>query len=258
MLRTSSERLIREASEQKKSKKMKKQHQQANHWVRPSAQLELGEVQSKATNINRSGRHPSGSSRGFGQLWQKTYRLPLAGIEIKPEAVVADWKKNFTTYWPGKNRFHGSAEGVAPGEVVILDLTRQSGRRVKTGIQVIDSDKQSFSFMWLQGQMFVGLITFHAEKNDGLTWVQIQALVRAGDPIFEIGCRLGFGHKADAAFWQGTLQNLRKAMVAEFRPVQQKTQLVDPRIQWQQAGNVWHNSTIRTMLGLPYQLVQKL
>jgi hypothetical protein len=34
--------------------------------------------------------------------------------------------------------------------------------------------------------------------------------------------------------------------------------LVDPRLQWSEAKNVWHNAAVRTALFLPIALVRRL
>ena len=236
---------------------MKKQNNQMN-WAKPTDQLELGQISNEGMNINVSGRQLTSPLQGFGQLWQKTYRLPLVNCDVEPEAIIEDWRRNFASYWPGKNRFYGSAEGVKPGEVALLNLTMPGGMRIATGIRVIYADESSFSFMTPQGHMFAGMITFSAEQEDGLTWVQIQALVRAGDPLYEIGCRLRFAHWMEDQFWQDTLQNLGKAMGADMQSVEQTTQLIDPRVQWKEMGNIWHNAAIRSMLYLPIHLGKRV
>ncbi|MEM9776956.1 MAG: DUF1990 family protein [Chloroflexota bacterium] len=208
-----------------------------SNWAKPAGQLNIGLIADDAININVSSRWLNSPLQGFGQLWQKTYRLSLVDAELEPKEIIADWKRNFTSYWPGKNRFYGSAEGVAPGEVAVLNLSMPGGRRVTTGTRIIYTDDSSFSFMTPRGHMFAGMITFSAEKEDGLTWVQIQAMVRAGDPLYEIGCRLKFAHVMEDKFWYDTLQNLRKAMGADFKAVEQTTQLIDP------------NGAFRTHLG---------
>ena len=94
------------------------------------------------------------------------------------------------------------------------------------------------------------MITFSAHEDDGVTVAQIQALVRASDPIYEMGCRVGVAHKSEDAFWHGTL----RALAARFGVnglVQQRTTLVDPRMQWSEAGSVWHNAAVRTTLYAP-------
>lgn len=40
--------------------------------------------------------------------------------------------------------------------------------------------------------------------------------------------------------------------------VTQNDILVDPRMQWGKAGNVWHNSAIRTGINLPVRMVRRL
>jgi hypothetical protein len=99
-----------------------------------------------------------------------------------------------------------------------------------------------------EGHMFAGMITFSAHEQDG-TVAQIQALIRANDPIYEATFRLGFGHKKEDAFWHQTLTNLA-AYFGAHGSVTQQTVLVDPRMQWSQARNVWHNAAIRTGLYL--------
>ena len=64
-----------------------------------------------------------------------------------------------------------------------------------------------------QGHMFAGWITFSATEVDGDTVAQAQVLMRASDPIFELGLTLG-GHKQEDRFWQHTLT----ALAAHFEP----------------------------------------
>jgi hypothetical protein len=122
------------------------------------------------------------------------------------------------------------------------------GPLISTGIMVIFADEESFSFMTPQGHMFAGMITFSADVEDGVTVAQVQALVRASDPIYELGCRLGVVHKTEDAFWKGTLMNLATSFDVHGQAVSQQTTLVDPKIQLGQAGNIWHNAAIRTGL----------
>ncbi len=75
--------------------------------------------------------------------------------------------------------------------------------------------------------------------------VQIHVLIRASDPIFEIGCRLGIVHKTEDEFWHQTLKNLAAHFGVEGY-VQQSVTLVDPKVQWSEAKNIWHNAAVRT------------
>jgi hypothetical protein len=70
-------------------------------------------------------------------------------------------------------------------------------------------------------------------------------LVRANDPIYEMSFRLGFGHSAEDQFWAQTLENLA-AHFGVKGVVKQAVVCVDPKVQWSQAKNVWHNAAVRT------------
>jgi hypothetical protein len=182
---------------------------------------------------------------GFGQLWQKTYTVRLSGAKVTPQEVISTWKRKFPEYWPEGNRFYGSLTEIAPGDVAVLNLAAPGGMQLSTGIMVIYADDESFSFMTPQGHIFAGMLTFSAYEDEGVTVVQIQLLVRASDPLFELGCRFGVVHKNEDRFWHGTLQNLAQDFGVSGQ-VQQRNTLVDPRVQWQEARNIWHNAAIRT------------
>ena len=231
-------------------------------WAKPVTTLTTPDMPTGAVNLNVAGRHLSGPLMGFGQMWQKTYRIPLRGVSITPAQVVAAWKENFPKFWPAGNRFYGAAAGIEPGQVAVLNMAGPGGMTapgggplISTGIMVIFADDESFSFMTPQGHMFAGMITFSAERdtNPGggaeqaemTTYAQVQALVRASDPIYEIGSRLGVMKEEDR-FWQHTLTNLAASFGVQGQVVSQQTTLVDPKMQWGHAGNVWHNAAIRT------------
>ena len=69
-----------------------------------------------------AGKRPTSPLQGFGQMWQKTYRVRLAGSEATPAEVIAVWKRDFPSFWPKGNRFFAPLAGIAPGEVAVLDL----------------------------------------------------------------------------------------------------------------------------------------
>ncbi len=219
-------------------------------WAKPVDKLTMGAVPNEAINLNVNGKHVTGPLKGFGQLWQKTYSVRLAGSDIAPEGLITVWKAEFPNFWPDGNRFYGAAGQIEPGDVALLNISGPGGATISTGILVIFADAESFSFMTPQGHIFAGMITFSAHEDDGVTVAQIQALVRASDPIYEMGCRVGVAHKSEDAFWHGTL----RALAARFGVnglVQQRTTLVDPRMQWSEAGSVWHNAAVRTTLYAP-------
>jgi hypothetical protein len=58
----------------------------------------------------------------------------------------------------------------------------------------------------------------------------------------------------------GGVEELR-ALAARFGVngvVQQRTALVDPRMQWSAAGDVWHNAAVRTTLYAPVNAARRL
>ncbi|MCB0066763.1 MAG: hypothetical protein KDD77_06420 [Caldilineaceae bacterium] len=217
----------------------------------------MGVAPTGAINLNVNGKHITGPLKGFGQLWQKTYSVRLAGSEIAPTDLIKVWKAEFPNFWPDGNRFYGAAGQIEPGDVALLNLSGPGGATISTGILVIYADAESFSFMTPQGHIFAGMITFSSHEDDGATVAQIQALVRASDPIYEMGCRVGIAHKSEDAFWHGTLRSLA-ARFGVNGIVQQRNSLIDPRMQWSAAGDVWHNAAVRTTLYAPVNAVRRL
>ncbi len=221
-------------------------------WAAPVDKLSVGAISPNAINLNVQGKRVTSPLQGFGQLWQKTYTIPLAGSGVTPQEVIKVWKEHFAEFWPQGNRFYGGQGPIRAGEVAVLNLASPvPGASISTGILVIYSDDVSFSFLTPQGHMFAGMNTFSSVVEDGVTVAQNQVLVRASDPVFEIGCRLGVVHKNEDAFWKGTLTNLAARFGVQGQPVEQKNVLVDKKVQWSEAGNVWQNAAIRTTLYTP-------
>lgn len=220
-------------------------------WAEPRERLEVDDLNPGALAINVAGMQPTGPLRGFGQLWQKTYEVKLG--RISPALVIDTWKANFEQFWPRGNHFYGPLRGITPGSVAVLNLAQvgHAPPLIATGVWVIYADEDSFSFLTPQGHMFAGMVTFSAFEAEGETVARIQALIRAGDPLYEVSLRLGLGHAAEDSFWQTTLKNL----AAHFQQPAQATSTrlcLDPRVQWREARNLWHNAAIRT--GLYYLL----
>jgi hypothetical protein len=109
-----------------------------------------------------------------------------------------------------------------------------------------------------EGHMFAGMITFSAYDEDDVTTAQVQALVRANDPLYEMSFRMGFGHKAEDGFWAATLKNLAEYLGASNPQTSQVNSLVDPRVQWKEWSNIWHNAGIRSGLYMPVAMVKKV
>lgn len=228
-------------------------------WAKPVDKLHVGEISEDAINLNVEGRPLAGLTHGFGQLWQKTYKVRLSGAKssITPEHVVKEWKEHFSQFWPPGNRMYFPLTGIEPGEVGVLNLASFGGTKLSTGIMVIFSDETSFSFMNSKGHVFAAMITFSAYEEEGTTVAQVQMLIRASDPLYELGCRLGVVHKMEDEFWFGTLRNLSAYFgVNSSQPTLIKS-LIDPRVQWKEWRNIWYNAGIRTGLYTPVAVIKK-
>jgi hypothetical protein len=70
--------------------------------------------------------------------------------------------------------------------------------------------------------------------------------------------RLGFGHKTEDVHWHATLTSLAAHFGVRDSRVEQKNTLVDPRVQWGEAKNIWHNAAVRTGLYLPVALIKRV
>src|SRR3990170_4465880 len=90
----------------------------AANWAKPVDRLSAeGVTGAKFDSV--TGRRVSGPLQGFGQLWQKTFRVPLEGSSMSPEQVIAAWKEQFATFWPKTGRFYAPLAGIVPGEVAL-------------------------------------------------------------------------------------------------------------------------------------------
>ncbi len=227
-------------------------------WSRPVDRLSLGELPPDAVNLNVAGRRLVGPVQGFGRLWQKTYRVRFDGAAATPQEVVRVWKAEFGSFWPGNNRFYGPLTGIAPGEVALLNLSVPGGQLLSTGVMVIYADEESFTFMTPEGHMFAAWVTFSAATDaDGLQ-AQVQVLLRANDPFYELTMALG-GHRQENAFWVATLRNLATRFGVTAEPTLEQT-LVDRRRQWRNAKNIRHNAAIRSgiwSLTHPHRLLRR-
>jgi hypothetical protein len=230
----------------------------AAYWAGPVETLRLGQVPAGAMNMNVEGRALTGPLRGFGQMWKKTYRIALAGAGCAPEEVIQVWKDKFPSFWPKYNRFYTPHAGIKPGEVALINAVAPGNNPVmSTGVMVIYADDESFTFMTPEGHPFSGWVTFSSYEENGPTIAQAQVLIRAADPLYEIGFRLGLLHKGEDRIWHHTLKSLAAYYGVEGK-VQQQVTLVDPKVQWSEAGKVWKNAGIRSMLYAPVAAFRKL
>jgi hypothetical protein len=227
-----------------------KQPRDTPYWAQQVSRLKVTGAPSGVLNLNVEGRQVVGPLQGFGQMWQKIYRIRLKGVTVTPAEVITVWKAHFASFWPKGNRFYAPLTGIAPGEVALINIQIPGnlpvGLPLSTGVLVLYADEESFTFMTPQGHTFAGWITFSAYEEEGDTIVQAQVLLRAFDVAYEIGFRLG-ASKAEDVFWQHTLT----ALAAHFgvdEPVQMSKTCVDPKVQWSQFWTIWSNATIRTVL----------
>ncbi len=222
------------------------QPRDAAYWAQQASIFKVTYAPSGALNLNVDGRQGLSPLQGFGQMWQKTYRVRLEGVNVEPTEVIKTWKENFPTFWPKGNRFYAPLTGIAPGEIALLNLSTLGGIPLSTGVLVLYADDESFTLMTPQGHIFAGWITFSSYDVDGCTVAQAQVLIRANDPAYELGFRLG-GAKKEDKFWQQTLTSVAEYFGVKAEVQTQRT-CVDPKLQWSQAMNIWQNSAIRTTL----------
>lgn len=226
---------------------------QEGAWAKPVEHLHASQVQADI-NLNVEGKQLAGPLHGFGQLWQKTYKVRLTAADVTPQQVIQVWKDKFGSFWPNQNRFFGSRAAMQAGDVAVLNLagpyglTAPGGKGlVSTGVLVIYVDDESFSFMTPEGHMFGGMITFSASSGeaDEVVTAQIQALIRANDLLYELGARVGLVHNMEDQHWHAVLTNLARYFGVQGT-VSQANVIIDPRLQWSQFSNIRHNAAVHT------------
>src|SRR5258708_15927018 len=144
------------------------------------------------------------------------------GGAVSPEQAITTWKAHFPEFWPEGNRFAGALTGISPGDVALLDLAIGGGVKLSTGVFVLYADEESFTLMTPQGHMFAGWITFSAEGGPDGTVVQAQVLMRANDPLYELGMMFG-GHRKEDVFWAETLTALGRYPAPPHLPLSPPT-----------------------------------
>src|SRR5712692_6923339 len=120
------------------------QPRDAAYWAEQASVFKVTKVPTGALNINVEGRQGLSPLQGFGQMWQKTYRIRLKGDNVTPTEVIKTWKEDFPKFWPRGNRFYTPLTGIAPGEVAILNLSISGGMPLSTGVMVLYADDESF------------------------------------------------------------------------------------------------------------------
>src|SRR5258706_520764 len=77
-----------------------KQPRDATSWAQYAKTFKVGQMPTGALNLNVEGRRLMSPLQGFGQMWQKTFRVRLQDVQVKPAEVIQIWKENFPSFWP--------------------------------------------------------------------------------------------------------------------------------------------------------------
>lgn len=233
-------------------------HSRESAWAKPVDKLRVAGTPAGALNLNIEGKHVVGPLQGFGQLWQKSYRIPLHGSTASPQDVVRVWKEKLPELMPNDSRFYPSITGVKPGEVIIINATLPGvPGTISTGVMILYADDEAFTVMTPEGHPESGFNTFSAYTENGVTIAQIQSLARANDPIYELGFRFMSGSTQQEKIWGHVLTQLAAQFNVTAQVHTQKT-CVDNRMQWSQAKNIWHNAMIRSTLNLPVRTARRV
>jgi len=235
-------------------------------WAEPIEHIKVREVPEGATNLNVDGRQPASPLQGFGQMWQKTFRVRLSGIDLSPAEVMAIWMGNFQKFQPPENTFYPSMAGIKPGEVLLIQAKvpplpgLPSFLPVSTGVMVLYADDTTMTVMTPEGHPEAGWNTFSVSEEDGTLVAQCQSLCRPSDPIYEVFNRfLGASSQQDR-IWTHVLVSLADHFGVQGQVTMAKV-LVDPKVQWKHARNIWQNAAIRTMVylvGSPFRWVRRM
>ncbi len=235
-------------------------------WAAPVSRLKVSQVPPGATNINVEGRRTAGALQGFGQLWQKTYRVRLTGVDKAPDEVMKVWKGNFPKYQPPENRFYPPMTGIQPGEVLFIEGKvpafpgSPSIMPMASGVMVLYADETMFTVMTPEGFPESGWNTFSVLDEDGVLVVQIQSMCRATDPLYEFYFRILGSSAQQENTWVHVLTSLAADFGVKGQVSIAKT-CVDDKIQWSYAKNIWQNAGIRTVfykLGAPLRWARQM
>jgi anti-anti-sigma factor len=221
-------------------------------WAEPVERLNLAEIPDGARNLNVQGRRLFGPLQGFGQLWQKTYRISLRATNLTPQEVIATWKLSVPKLKPSTKRFFPSALGITPNALVLIDAQTPGGP-ISTGVMVLYAGAESFTLMTPAGHPEAGWVTFSSYVEEGCTFAQVQVLARAGDPLYELAFLLA-GSKLQDDIWNHVLMALA-AELGTSGEVKMDKKLLDPKLQWERASNIWYNAQLRTLLSTPIKLL---
>ncbi len=229
----------------------------SKYWMRPVTELLVPLMPIEARNLNVHGRRPVGPVSGFGQLWQKTFRLHIHDSSITPTQAFAELKHGFIRFQPSFNRFYASESGIQPGAIVLINASTPGGP-VSTGVVILYADESLFTFATPLGHPECGWVSFAVFEQGNQTIVQILGLARSGDPVYEGAFKMA-GARVQRRIWTHVLRALA-AHLGIPAEITVDEKCIDTGMQWSQAKNVWYNAQIRTLLNEPvrwYRTVQE-
>lgn len=193
---------------------------------------------------NMHNRPVQGQIKGFGKMWQKTFWLMIDKPELTPADVINTLKQNFVAFQVPENFFYPTSKGLTPGALVFIDSATPGGV-VSTGIYVLYMDDTSFTYITPLGHPEAGWITFSAREEEGKIRLQIQGLVRASDPFFEIAYAIA-GQAFQEKIWLNVLTQMAKHLGIEDNGQMVKYKPSNS-FQWGKFGNIWYNAQLRSL-----------
>lgn len=242
------------------------QSRDGDHWAQPVDKLKVSDVPVGAINLNVDGHHVLNPLQGFGQLVQKTYRVRLDGVKMTPEQVMQLWKENFAKFQPPENHFYPSMQGIKPGSIILIDgkVPPLPGLApilpVDAGVMILYADETSFTVMTPEGFPDAGWNTFSTFQNEQGLFAQVQPMVRASDPLYELFYRfLGSSQQQDKT-WTHVLTSLAMHLGVQANIESQK-KVIDPKMQWGRWSNIFKNAAFWTIIYLflaPFRWMRSL
>lgn len=224
-----------------------------DNWAKPVERLNVNEIPAGAKALNVHGRRLFGPLQGFGQLWQKTYKIELCDRKLTPHKVIEVWKQVLPRLKPPTKRFYPSSAGITPNELVLIDAETPGGP-ISTGVMVLYAGAESFTLMTPAGHPEAGWVTFSSYLAEDRAVAQVQVMARAGDPLYELAFRFA-GSKLQDGVWIYVLTALAKQLGTSGEIQKHKT-LLDAKLQWGRASNIWYNAQLRTLLHRPIEFVR--
>jgi hypothetical protein len=238
----------------------------AGNWAQTVDTLKVTDVPAGATNINVDGRHVQSPMQGFGQMVQKTFRTRLTGVNMTAAQVMHVWKENFPKFQPPENHFFPSLQGIQPGSIILIDGKvppfpgMPAIMPVAAGVMILYADDTSFTVMTPEGFPEAGWNTFSTFEEDGVVFAQVQPMVRASDPLYELFYRFFGSSQQQDKTWTHVLTALAKHLGIDAQ-VESKKEIIDPKIQWGKWTNILKNAAFWTVVYLmlsPFRWLRNL